>query len=328
MDISVIVPIYNVEKYIEQALNSFFSQTKTDSVEFILVNDCATDDSMEVARRVISEYSNICVTIIDLDQNGGVAVARQKGMEIAKGEYTIHLDPDDWCESTMLEDLYNLAKQNDADIVACDFFQNQPTKEIYRRQYTPDNKYELIELLLSGKIHGALWNKLIKRSLYVDNKIGFIPDINMCEDLIVCIKLISFSENIVYLPRAYLHYRQTFSSITHAVSDKTNRDLVDSVVEIETFLQEHNLKDRLYASLMTRKNWIKVLFLMNSKGEKQREYAQYYPEANSFIWRHPTFSFSHKLALYCASKKCLIITKIIYYLIRKIEPLISSLTNK
>ncbi len=121
MDISVIVPIYGVEKYIAESLRSLFSQTKTDGVEFILVNDCTKDRSIEIAREVISDFPTLDIKIIEHEVNGGVAVTRQTGLDTATGRYTIHFDPDDWCEPNMLEELYNKAIETNADVVISDY---------------------------------------------------------------------------------------------------------------------------------------------------------------------------------------------------------------
>ena len=99
MNISVIVPVYNVEKYIERSLRSLFEQTKTNEVEFIIINDKTPDCSIDIAKRIAKEYSSVDVKFFEMEQNGGSALARQEGTDNASGELRRNFDSDVWCES-------------------------------------------------------------------------------------------------------------------------------------------------------------------------------------------------------------------------------------
>ena len=122
--ISVIVPVYGVEKYIIRCVKSIFRQTMTERVEFIFVNDCTTDRSMELLADIIGDYPQLSsrVIIINHPRNRGLAVARQTGLEAARGEYILHLDSDDFFEPDMLEVLYQAALTGNSDVVVSDFF--------------------------------------------------------------------------------------------------------------------------------------------------------------------------------------------------------------
>ncbi len=164
MHLSVILPIYGVEKYIEKNLISLFSQTKTDGVEFILVNDCTRDTSMQIARRVISKYTHLDIKIVEHEVNKGLPSARQSGLDIATGDYILHIDSDDWCELNMLEDMYSCAINNSADIVVCDYYIAYPNKEIYCNQYvTNKNGIRCLEDMYKRNFNYGVWNKLVKR---------------------------------------------------------------------------------------------------------------------------------------------------------------------
>ena len=121
--VSVIVPIYNVEKYIERCLRSLFEQT-LDDIEYIFINDCTPDNSMIILEKVLEEYPHRIkqVKIINHEQNQGQAGARTSGMKAMPGEYMIHCDPDDWVEVDMYEIMYAFANEINSDVVVCDFF--------------------------------------------------------------------------------------------------------------------------------------------------------------------------------------------------------------
>ncbi|MCM1452577.1 MAG: glycosyltransferase [Clostridium sp.] len=121
--VSVLIPIYGVEKYIARCARSLFNQTLKEGIEFIFVNDATKDNSMDVLKSVIDEFPNRKeqIRIIEHSENKGLAVARVTGVTSAKGEYVTHCDSDDWVEPTMYEKMYNVAKQKGSDIVVCDY---------------------------------------------------------------------------------------------------------------------------------------------------------------------------------------------------------------
>ena len=123
MKVSVCVPIYGVEKYIEQCVRSLMEQTMTDGIEFIFVNDCTKDKSMSILNQVLEEYPHRIdqVKIIEHEVNKGLPSARNTALNEAKGEYIVHCDSDDWVEPTMYESMYNKAKISNADIIGCGF---------------------------------------------------------------------------------------------------------------------------------------------------------------------------------------------------------------
>ncbi len=214
MKISVITPVYGVEKYAEKCLRSLFGQTLTESVEFIIVNDCTPDGSMEIARRVIKDYPDVEVKIVEHERNMGYSVALQTGIDAATSEYTIYVDSDDWVEPDMLEKMYAKACDEDADIVVCDYFVDYPRGRRLVRQPAAETGVENLRLLLRNKLHGSLCNKLIRRSLYTNNGIHTIPRVDYMEDYLLCTKLFPFAQKVSYLPQAFLHYVQRPGAMT------------------------------------------------------------------------------------------------------------------
>lgn len=207
--VSVVIPIYKAESYIERCARALFGQT-LDDLEYIFVNDCSPDKSIEILENVLKDfpYRKDQIKIINNEVNLGVSVAREHGVRNATGEYIIHCDPDDWVELNMYETLYNEAKLKSADIVICDFYNHYNGLEVLRRQRP--KKLDNITILeyITGrsqnKLHGSLWNKLIKSSCYSN---VIFPNVNFCEDVTVLFQILSNSLSIRYVPLGLYHYK-------------------------------------------------------------------------------------------------------------------------
>ncbi len=220
--ISIIVPIYNVEQYLQSCLNSIIAQTYKDW-ELLLIDDGSPDKSGAIC----DEYAKKDVRIrVFHKENGGVSSARQKGQDEARGEYTIHVDPDDWIEPSMLEDLYVKAEEENAELVICDYFVNEGSQQYYIKPKKPtklDNKVVLRELF--QQLHGSCCNKLVKRACY-SGKVNFPKGINCCEDLIWCIQVLKCKPKISYINKAYYHYMITTTN-SQSKSISADRSLQD-----------------------------------------------------------------------------------------------------
>lgn len=217
--VSVIVPVYQVEKRIERCINSLREQTFT-SFEVILVDDGSKDASGIICDK-IAEIDNRFIVIHK--DNGGVASAKQKGLEVAQGDYFIYVDSDDWVERSMLEELYDFAINKHADMVICDYFEKRENGEWYINQnpYTSDTTKILTDMF-SGAIHGGNWNKLIKRSLTVIHNISFPPYPTMNEDTYFNTAILLHPISVFYLNKAFYHYDRTNeNSVTRPGNSQT-----------------------------------------------------------------------------------------------------------
>ncbi len=200
--ISVIVAAYNAERYIGRCLDSILAQTMSD-FEVIVVNDGSTDGTPAI----LDEYAakDPRARVIH-KPNGGVASARQAGLDAAQGEYTIHADSDDWVEPEMLEEMYAAACANHSDMVFCDFY------EIHKDQikYNSQRPESYDRLTIFGQtfniLSGSLCNKLIKRTCFLDYQISFEQGVNYEEDKLVCLKILSHDIVVTYLEKAFYHY--------------------------------------------------------------------------------------------------------------------------
>ena len=202
VQISVIVPVYNAAFTMRKCLDSLLTQTLK-NFEVLLIDDGSTDNSGALCDEYAQQDSRVKAFH---KSNGGVSSARQFGIDHAQGEYTIHADPDDWVEPTMLAELYQKAKETNADMVICDYWENGLTfqKRMEQRPSSLDAHTVLRELFTH--LHGSTWNKLIRRDSYQKYDVHFPKDINYCEDLYVCASFLKNEIKVAYLPKAFYHY--------------------------------------------------------------------------------------------------------------------------
>lgn len=235
--ISVIVPVYKAEKYLHRCVDSLLAQTFAD-FEIILVDDGSPDSSGAICDEYARKDKRIKVIH---KENGGVASARQCGIDNATGIYTIHADPDDWVEPNMLEELYYKAKKTDADMVICDFYVVTEKDYIYRSQkFLLETPKKVLEDLLFHRLHGSLCNKLIKLACYTNFNISFVESLNYCEDYLICIKILSHDVKVAYLNKAFYYYDQIVNSnsITRKYTIETYKQRCRFIDELKTILKE------------------------------------------------------------------------------------------
>ncbi len=313
MDISVIVPIYQVESYIERSLTSLFRQSKCDGVEFILVDDASQDRSMDIAREVISHYPTLDIKIVEHSENRGLASARLSGIKIATGRYIQHVDSDDWCEPDMLKELFDFACSNDADIVGCDYFISYQRGERYMRQPLPTQHDTAFRELIRGSIQHAIWIKFARRSIYTDNNID-VTSPNLCqwEDLIFAAQILYHSRQICYLPKAFIHYQQNRESLSKSISAKNISDVTNALCELNSFIERHAEPTLYSQELKHRTLMAHALFISRSRGCDQKSCANSLPaHLRGEVWSHPALTLQSKIALTFAYMKMLPLSNLV-----------------
>lgn len=201
--ISVIVPIYNMEKLMRKCLDSIMAQTFQD-YECLLIDDGSKDGSPAIC----DEYATKDPRFKAFHKpNGGLSDARNYGIERAHGDYTIFFDPDDWVDADCLKDMYAKAQETDADMVICDYFNEDPYQSVYcKQQPTSLNHEDSLKDMIVGKLFGFTWNKLLKRDLYSRFDLQYIVGMYGCEDQYTMCELLKNDITIAYLPKAYYHY--------------------------------------------------------------------------------------------------------------------------
>ena len=229
--VSVIVPIYNVEKYLEKCINSLLSQTLED-IQIILVNDGSKDNSGNIAKEYEKNNKNRIIYVEK--ENGGLSDARNYGLKYATGDFIAFLDSDDYIEKNAYEEMYNKAIEENADYVECDFIWEFPNKIRVDKQYPYKNKKEMLSF-----VRVVAWNKLIKRQLITDNNLEFPKGLRY-EDVEFTYKLIPFVNKFAYVDKPFIHYVQREGSIANVQNERTAEifTVLDNVIE---FYKKNNI---------------------------------------------------------------------------------------
>lgn len=239
--LSLITCVYGVEEYIEQYAHSVFGQTCTD-IEYIFVNDGTKDNSIQILERVIDEhYAHLRSNIIILNQiNQGLPLARKSGISLAKGDYILFADPDDWLSPNAVEDILTKADETDADIIYFNLVKEYGHRQSIKREkhYTAETKELWIENIFNYKSFGYCVTKCFRRSLYTDNTI-YTPILGMHEDIYLMSQIIFYAKSIVQMPKVLYHYRKTnkdsmcsqSSSTRHIASSRNLLDLYQNYMQ-------------------------------------------------------------------------------------------------
>lgn len=224
--VSVIVPVYNVEKYLEKCLDSLVKQT-LDEIEIIVVNDGSTDHSQGIIERFAQLYPEKVFGYVKT--NGGLGDARNFGIDHAHGDYIGFVDSDDWVDGKMFQLMYDMAVEEHKDVVMCDLItindgwaQGHVTKGFQLCEDIEARYITMYEYILNSLSPSFAWNKIYKRELF---RIKRFPEI-WYEDMGCSPVLLSYCNAIGYLPIALYYYRQRATSITANSHDHRNRDVI------------------------------------------------------------------------------------------------------
>ncbi len=317
--ISVIIPIYGVERFIARCAESLFKQTLHD-VEYIFVDDATPDNSITILQDVIERYPERKeqIRIIRREQNKGLPAARNTGLGVARGEYIFHCDSDDFVEPDMLECLYKKAKAEDADIVWCDWYLSFAQNERYMKQPEYNTAVDALKGMLGGAMKYNVWNKLAKRSLYTYNHITFPAGYGMGEDMTMMM-LFAFANKVLYVPKAFYHYVKTNTeAFSQTYSPRHLKDLRYNVNRIEQFIRLH-YGNKLNKELAFFKLEAKFPFLIsNGSNGCYSRWREWYPEANTYIMQNRNISLRSRLLQWFASKNMWCVVWIYYYAVMRI----------
>ena len=305
--VSIIVALYNKDKYIKKCIKSLLNQTLKD-IEIIVVNDCSTDKSLDIVRSLDDKR----IKVINNKKNKGIGITRNIGISKAQGEFLGFVDADDYIEKNMYEKYYNYAKENNLDLLTSDYFKIINNKKEY---FKVDN-FEITNIEKNNNIINLInygpCNKLFKRDLIINNNIIF-SETTKFEDVIFVAKAIRCSKHIGYLNEAYYNY------VIHSLSETTTVDkrtfdifeVLDNVndiysnlygtKELEYFnineVTRYMLKQRYVSNKKERTNFIdsgySYLYSINSDWRKNRIYKKE-PLYKRIIKNNKTF-----LSIYC-----------------------------
>lgn len=299
--ISVIVPIYNVAAYIEKCAISLLEQT-LDDIEYLFVDDCSTDHSIDVLQQVVERYPErkAQVFIIRQPANSGSAAVRLRGVKEATGDYIIHCDSDDWVDKDYYEKLYNKAIDENADIVVADFIRESLHSSYVLETAVSNPPRRMVENMHNESFYCMLWNKLMRRYLLVDNNIFAVPGINMWEDVHVCIRSLYFANKISKVEGTYYHYWINPTSYTvNSANERSYSQRKACVAELEIFFAD---KEGNWSLLINYWKMLAKSYLLTPESSDLQRWCNEYPEALVDLDKMGAFSSIEKKKMYLAAQ--------------------------
>lgn len=300
--VSVIIPVYKVERFIARCASSLMRQTLAEA-EFIFVDDATPDGSIHVLQDTLDRFPERReqVRLIRHETNLGLPAARNSGLAVAQGEYVFHCDSDDFMDPEMLAQLYRTAKAADADIVWCDWWLSFVKNERYMKQPEYGTPFEALKGMLSGVMKFNVWNKLVRRSLYEESRIQFPAGYGMGEDMTM-MRLFAWARRAVYLPKAFYHYvQQNSGAFSKTYSDRHLEELRHNVTLVLEDLQ-HLFGNRLERETAFFKLDVKFPFLITDDARKHALWKAWYPEADPYILQNRCLSLRSRCLQWLAWK--------------------------
>ena len=260
MLVSIIIPVYKSQEYIEACAKSLFQQTYTD-LEYIFIDDAGGDDSMAILEKVMQDFPerHKQVKILHHDTNRGSAMARETGVMASHGDYIIHVDSDDTVAPHFIERLAKAVIESDADVAVCGIStcSTRSNKFVINEELYSDT-YAVVAAVLSGKSHASLCNKLFRLSIFRDNDIHFSEEINMFDDMSVVFRALYYSNKIVAVNELLYYYnRNNRNSITHKTRKRT--EVVSAIALaklVDKFFADKPLNERIVMGIVQLKNAI------------------------------------------------------------------------
>ncbi len=245
--VTVIIPMYNAEKYIGECLQSLADQTSQD-FDIIIVNDCSTDNSVDEAKKFADKFEGR-LKIKTLSKNtGSSAIPKNTGIQMARGKYLTFLDSDDYIKNTAIEELLKVAEETDAEVIHCSHYfyfndgEDNFIKDTFQRTDFVDEPtvepYDIAERVKKFINYGFVWwgcNKLIRRDFLIKNKIQF-PSSDVWEDMVFVFQCIVLAKNYVRVPNIFYYYRIRKDSLSHI--SKTPAYIIQTLLKIVTVLDK------------------------------------------------------------------------------------------
>lgn len=304
--VSIIVPVYNVEKYLNKCLYSLVNQTLKD-IEIIIINDGSPDNSKIIIDKYVKEYPRI-IKVIN-QENQGLSDARNNALKIASADYIMYVDSDDYVELDFVEKMYNKAVSEKADVVICG---NNVVDEDYQiKERTYPNNYSgnsLVERILLGNL--CVWNKIYKKSL-IEN-IKFRSRV-WYEDLDYSFKVMTLSKKTVFLEENLYNYLIRSNSIMSSKNLDKNLELLYTFEEIVNYCKNKNIISNYYSEIeFLAVNHIyisgitRIILANATKTEKRKIISKFVEYMNN---NFPTFKLNKYI------KKISFNRKIIYHLV-------------
>ena len=271
--ISLIMPLYNAEKYVAESISSILTQ-KFANFELIVVDDGSSDKSLSIVKKIAKEDDRVRIFC---NEHQGAAVARNLGIAESRGIFLFFVDSDDLFKKEMLSNLYTKAVLTNADVIISGFrkFDNQSGKTIW--EFRPDGKFLIEQRIETKTIPNCLfevvppspWGKLIKRELIVNNKINF-QNLSSCNDFAFTYTVLSYCKTIAFCPDVLLYYRANTGSNISANRGTKSTNIIKAIKQLEMNLKESGKFDELKKTFIYRSK-TSLNFELKQCNEREKE---------------------------------------------------------
>lgn len=302
--VSILVPFYKVEQYVGRCVESLFTQTYK-NIEYVFVNDCTPDKSMEVVNEMIDKYgvASQCKMIIH-DQNQGISASRNDCLDYMTGDYFLFIDSDDYIDNDMVELLVNAAVKEDADISGCGYVEEYADHSVeYPQKYTNDHD-EMMRAITLLTIKGVMWKLLVRSTIVTEHRdeVRFIPDRNMVDDYLFCCQIFYYARRFAGVNRCMYHWIQyNPNNYTHTTIFAVESQAA-AIRKVEEFYIEKGIKDVVKDELLKRKFISKLPLLLDKRCVDVKRWRSLFPESNH-VWKEMYFSTSNLFFIRLANTK-------------------------
>lgn len=292
--VSILVPFYKVEKYVGRCVESLFTQTYA-NIEYVFVNDCTPDKSMEVINEYIQKYGvqDKCKMIVH-EKNLGISASRNDCLDNMTGDYFLFIDSDDYIDKDMVELLVEAALKENADISGCGYVEEYPDRSVeFPQRYTNDHD-EMLRAITVLTIKGVMWKLLIRSSIVKDNGVRFMPEKNMVDDYLFCCQVFYYARRFAGVDKCLYHYVQyNPNNYSHRAVYNVNHQ-AEAIREAERFYREKGVYEKVKRELKIRKFVSKLPLLLDKNCRDVKMWRSIFPESND-VWKEMHFSKGNRL---------------------------------
>lgn len=293
--VSILVPFYKVEKFVARCVESLFTQTYP-NMEYIFVNDCSPDSSMEIVNDLIDKYgvSDKCKMIVH-ETNQGISASRNDCLDNMTGDYFLFIDSDDYIDNDMVERLLDAALKENADISGCGYVEEYADHFIEHFQKYTNNHDEMMRAITLLTIKGVMWKLLVRSTIITEHReeVRFIPDRNMVDDYLFCCQIFYYAKRFASVDRCMYHWIQyNPNNYTHTTIFAVESQAA-AIRKTEEFYREKGVYNVVKDSLLQRKFVSKLPLLFDEKCFDVHRWRNLFPESND-VWRNMSFSKGNK----------------------------------
>ena len=300
--VSILVPFYAVEKFVGRCVKSLFTQTYQ-NIEYVFVNDCTPDSSMEVINEYITKYgvADKCKLIVH-EKNQGISASRNDCLDNMTGDYFLFIDSDDYIDKDMVELLVDAAVRENADISGCGYIEEYADHSVeHPQKYTNDHN-EMMRAITLLTLKGVMWKLLVRSTIVTEHKdeVRFIPDRNIVDDYLFCCQIFYYAQRFTGVDRCMYHWIQyNPNNYTHTTVFAVESQAA-AIIKAEEFYQEKGVFNVVEDELNIRKFISKLPLLLDKNCFDVKKWRNLFPESND-VWKDMNFSMGNKIRFYIAS---------------------------